>query len=263
MATAEFIVTMKHNGYVAFGFASDSRGAMNGSYAVIAQQTKGARGEHDLDMAEYSISGSSESSVVRQPTQNLWNLKLTQVGGVTTAGSTVMQFSRLLQTGDSADHVIDRNGASTVVWACGGTNTFRKHMAAGAMRLNWTIGGPASLPEDAPPEVPIWVFALILASGGFVWGVTTRSDWRRQKQMAAAEVEEQERREAALKDIMNAAEAATDSAHHPKSKNPSHNRWNVAKSVSHEIHGDHVAHANVDVARGGTLKGPDKKTLIV
>ena len=117
MATAEFTVTMKHIGYVAFGFGSDDedgRGAMNGSYAVIAKQTKGVYGEHALDVAEYSISGYSESSIVRQPTQNLRNLKLTQVGGVTTAGSTIMQFGRLLQTGDSADYAIDRDGASTV-----------------------------------------------------------------------------------------------------------------------------------------------------
>jgi len=168
-ATAAFTVTMEHNGFFAFGFSADDRGLMNGSYAVIAKapEKRSQRGEHNLHMAEYSIGGNSESAITRQPTQNLLNPTLTQTGGVTTTGSTILQFSRLLQTGDAADHVIDRDGANTVVWACGGTNTFRKHETVGAMHLNWTTGGEP-LPEDAPLEMPIWLWAGLFVVFGFL-----------------------------------------------------------------------------------------------
>jgi hypothetical protein len=106
-------------------------------------------------VAEYSIGGYSESAITRQPTQNLLNPTLTQTGGVTTTGSTILQFSRLLQTGDAAGHVIDRDGTNTVVCGvglCGGTNTFRKNMATGALHLNWTVdAGPL---HDATTKIP-------------------------------------------------------------------------------------------------------------
>jgi hypothetical protein len=167
-ATAAFTVTMEHNGFFAFGFSADDRGLMNGSSAVIVkapETTRSQRGEHNLHVAEYSIGGYSESAITRQPTQNLLNPTLTQTGGVTTTGSTILQFSRLLQTGDAADHVIDRDGASTVVWACGGTNTFRKHESVGTMHLNWTTGGEP-LPGDAPMEIPIWLWASLFVVFG-------------------------------------------------------------------------------------------------
>jgi hypothetical protein len=233
---------MAHNGFVAFGFSADDRGLMNGSYAVIAKapEKRSQRGEHNLHVAEYSIGGYSESAITRQPTQNLLNPTLTQTGGVTTTGSTSLQFSRLLQTGDAADHVIDRDGANTVVWACGGTNTFRKHMAMGAMHLNWATGEP--LPEDAPLEVPIWVFGLIVGLGASVWIAATKSDQKQarlnEKKQAKLEAQREEMREQKMAQVAMLAINVTAPLH--GKHHSSH--WGAAKALKEEIHHDHAVH---------------------
>lgn len=146
----------KTNGWVAIGFDPENRmeGAdmvfgwvtSSGSAQAVDTYATGPTGPHPKDT---DLGGKSD---------------ILCFGGIESGGKTLIEFKRLLSTGDSKDKNIPTSGELTIIWALGPNDDFdSQHSERGAGKIDFITG------ESSEIEIPsLWIIHASLMFIGFL-----------------------------------------------------------------------------------------------
>lgn len=103
-------------------------------------------------------------------------------GGSESAGTTTIELTRLLSTGDRYDHAIPPNGTLSFIWALGPGDDFNfQHLSRGYGTINLTTGASTEKAAIAwQPHAVLMGFGLVLlVAGMFVARMKTQKWWMR------------------------------------------------------------------------------------
>jgi uncharacterized membrane protein YozB (DUF420 family) len=101
-------------------------------------------------------------------------------GGSESAGTTTIEFTRLLRTGDRYDHDIPANGTLSFIWALGSGDDFNfQHLSRGYGTINLTTGASTEKAGMVwQPHAVLMAFGLVmLLAGMFVARMKTQKWW--------------------------------------------------------------------------------------
>jgi uncharacterized membrane protein YozB (DUF420 family) len=105
---------------------------------------------------------------------------IAQYGGSESAGTTTIEFTRLLRTGDRYDHAIPANGTLSFIWALGPGDDFNfQHLSRGYGTINLTTGASTEKTAMAwqPHAILMGAGVGLLLAGIFVARMKKQKWW--------------------------------------------------------------------------------------